>query len=395
MTDAAIDSMVRLANQERLAGEQAHGYSRPPISGGSRCRTYACLPSLFALCAALLSGSQAAADDPFYKGKRLSLIINFAAGGPTDIEGRLLAKHLAKHIDGHPGVLVQNMDGAGGMIGAGYLGEVAPKDGTTLGYFTGSAWRYANNPERFRVDFRTYEFVAYQPGTSIAYMRTDVPPGIKDATDIVKAKGVVAGGLGAENSKDLLLRLGLDMLGVPYKYVTSYRGSSAARLALQQNEINLLRGVAAELPRGGRADAGEEKARPSASGTTPIRAPRSGMHPAGRGSPHPLVPRAVPEDQRRNAVRPTLGRLSHRADRQRSDAAANRASARRAGSGGRGLARGGAPAQRRQGACRGSGPDDRLRAGMGGRPRHQHEVRAAITISPDMRAFIADYIGGG
>jgi hypothetical protein len=70
-------------------------------------------------------------------------------------------------------------------------------------------------------------------------MRTDVPPGIKRPTDIVKARGVVAGGLGAENSKDLLLRLGLDMLGVPYKYVTSYRGSQAARLALQQNEINI------------------------------------------------------------------------------------------------------------------------------------------------------------
>src|SRR5947209_790532 len=190
------------------------------------------------LCAAVF-GAHAAADEPYYKGKRLSLIINFAAGGPTDIEGRLLAKHLVKHIDGHPGIVVQNMDGAGGMIGAGYLGEIAPKDGSTLGYFTGSAWRYANNPERFRVDFRSYEFVAYQPGTSVAYMRTDVPPGIKQASDIVRAKGVVAGGLGAENSKDLLLRLGLDMLGVPYKYVTSYRGSQAARLALQQNEINI------------------------------------------------------------------------------------------------------------------------------------------------------------
>ena len=191
------------------------------------------------ICAVFAGAPAAAADEPFYRGKRLSLIINFAAGGPTDIEGRLFAKHLVKHIEGHPSIIVQNMDGAGGMIGAGYLGEVAPKDGTVVGYFTGSAWRYANNPERFRVDFRTYEFVAYQPGTSIAYMRTDVPPGIKDATDIVKARGVVAGGLGAENSKDLLLRLGLDMLGVPYKYVTSYRGSQAARLALQQNEINL------------------------------------------------------------------------------------------------------------------------------------------------------------
>ena len=84
------------------------------------------------------------------------------------------------------------MDGAGGMAGAGYLGEVAPKDGTVMGYFTGSAWRFANNPERFRVDFRSYEFVAYQPGTAVIYVRTDVAPGMKTATDIIKAKGVVA-----------------------------------------------------------------------------------------------------------------------------------------------------------------------------------------------------------
>src|SRR5206468_9144686 len=90
-------------------------------------------------CAALAGVPHASADEPYYKGKRLSLIINFAAGGPTDIEGRLLAKHLVKHIDGHPAIIAQNMDGAGGMIGAGYLGEVAPKDATTLGYCTGSA----------------------------------------------------------------------------------------------------------------------------------------------------------------------------------------------------------------------------------------------------------------
>ena len=195
--------------------------------------------ALIGLCAAATVAAPGAADEPFYKGKRLTVLINFAAGGPTDIEGRLLAKHLGKHVDGHPSIVVQNMDGAGGMAGAGYLGEVAPKDGTVMGYFTGSAWRFANNPERFRVDFRSYEFVAYQPGTAVIYVRTDVAPGMKTATDIIKAKGVVAGGLGAENSKDLLLRLGLDMLGVPHKYVTSYRGSQAARLALQQNEINL------------------------------------------------------------------------------------------------------------------------------------------------------------
>ena len=71
------------------------------------------------------AATPAAGQEPFYKGKRITVLINFAAGGPTDIEGRLFAKHLAKHIEGQPNILVQNMDGAGGVVGASYLGEVA------------------------------------------------------------------------------------------------------------------------------------------------------------------------------------------------------------------------------------------------------------------------------
>ena len=86
------------------------------------------------------------ADEPFYKGKRLIVLINFAAGGPADIESRIFAKHLVKHIDGAPNLVIQNMDGAGGLIGAQYLGEVAAKDGTVLGALTGTAWIYASDP---------------------------------------------------------------------------------------------------------------------------------------------------------------------------------------------------------------------------------------------------------
>lgn len=190
--------------------------------------------------AALLAfASSACADDPFYKGKRVTLLVNFAAGGPTDIEGRLFAKHIVKHIQGQPSIIVQNMDGAGGIVGAKYLGEVAPRDGTMIGYITGVGFMYALDPDRFRVDFKTYEFLAYQPGTTIHYMRTDVPPGMKEATDIVKAEGLYAGGLSIDTPKDLRLRLALDMLGVPYKYVTGYRSSPPARLALARGEINM------------------------------------------------------------------------------------------------------------------------------------------------------------
>ena len=77
------------------------------------------------------------AETPFYQGKNVIFIINFSAGGPTDIEGRIVARHLAKHIPGNPTVIPQNMAGAGGVTGMNFLGEVAKRDGLTLGYFTG------------------------------------------------------------------------------------------------------------------------------------------------------------------------------------------------------------------------------------------------------------------
>jgi len=85
---------------------------------------------LLVIAAVVAAGASAAlADEPFYQGKRVTLLVNFAPGGPTDVEGRLLAKHIVKHIAGHPLIIVQNKDGASGLVGAAYLGEVGPRDG--------------------------------------------------------------------------------------------------------------------------------------------------------------------------------------------------------------------------------------------------------------------------
>ena len=187
--------------------------------------------------AAALGGVEASAQG-FYTGKRLTILINYAAGGPADIEGRVVARHLGRHIEGQPQIVVQNMDGAGGLIGTNYIGEIAPRDGTMLGLLTGVAWPYASETKPRKVDFKLYEFVAYQPGTTVYFMRTDVKPGIKNPLDLGRAEGLVSGGLSAESSKDLLLRLTLEMLGRSYKYVTGYRGSNAARHALTTGEVN-------------------------------------------------------------------------------------------------------------------------------------------------------------
>lgn len=207
-----------------------------------------CIMMAVALAAMSVSATAQTADS-YYAGRRLTFLINFAPGGPTDIEGRLFARHVVKHIPGKPTFIIQNMDGAGGGAGVNYLGEVAPRDGSMIGYLSGSAWRYVTTKDTARTDFLSYRFVAYQPGTTVYFVRADVAPGLKTPADVVKGANIVIGGLSADSSKDLLLRLTADMLGLKYKYVTGYKSNFAARLAFQRGEINLF----SESPPGYRA----------------------------------------------------------------------------------------------------------------------------------------------
>ena len=195
--------------------------------------------ALLAICALAVGASQASAQEPFYKGKRLTMLVNFDAGSATDIDARVFARHFVKHIDGAPQLIIQNMPGGGGANGTMYLGEVAPRDGSMVGFLTATAWNFASEPERFRVDVKTYEFVGYTGGTTIYYVRKDVPPGINQPADIVKAKGLVSGGVNARTGRDISIRLTLDILGVPFRHVSGYNSGERARLALLRQEIHL------------------------------------------------------------------------------------------------------------------------------------------------------------
>lgn len=197
--------------------------------------------AVVAMAASLAMGAAfgtAHAAQPFYQGKQVTILVNFAAGGPTDVEARLFTRAIARHIKGNPLLIVRNMDGAGGMTGANYLGEIAPRDGTYLGYFSSVPWLYSIMPNQRRVAVDKFDFVAYQPGTAIHYMRTDVKPGIKSVGQLLSAQNLVVGGLSRDNAKDIMMRLALDMLDVKYKYVTAYIGSQGVRLALERGEVN-------------------------------------------------------------------------------------------------------------------------------------------------------------
>src|SRR5579863_1714900 len=85
--------------------------------------------------AALLIAPPARAQtvEEFYQGKALTVIVGNGPGGGFDVYARLLARHIGQYVPGHPSVVVQNMPGAGSLVAANYIYNVAPRDGTTFG----------------------------------------------------------------------------------------------------------------------------------------------------------------------------------------------------------------------------------------------------------------------
>jgi len=94
-----------------------------------------------AIAAALLAAGDAAAQpsEQFFARKTVTITIGYTAGGSYDLYGRMVARHLGKHIPGQPTLIAQNMPGAGSLKAANYLYEVAPRDGTALGVVVESA----------------------------------------------------------------------------------------------------------------------------------------------------------------------------------------------------------------------------------------------------------------
>lgn len=181
----------------------------------------------------------APANAQFYKGKRLTMLINYGAGGPTDIEGRIVASYLPKHIPGHPRIIVKNMGGGGGMIASNYLGEVAEPDGMTFGFFTWNVLAGMIGDPGLRVGYDKFRFIAGIANPIVLYARKDTPPGLSAGGDLMKASGFKACSLNPRNTNTIMQVLSLDLLGLKYKAVPGYRGLKAVESAVLKGECQV------------------------------------------------------------------------------------------------------------------------------------------------------------
>ncbi len=170
------------------------------------------------------TASMSAAPAAGYPTKPVTLIIPFSAGGPTDTVGRLIGKAMEAELK-QP-VVVENVGGPGGTVGAGRVARAAPDGYTLLLHHIGQSTApslYRKLPYNAVEDFETIGLVNEVPMTLIA--RKDFPPkNLKELIAYVKAnKDKVTyanAGLGAASHLCGMLfmtAIQTDLTTVPYK----------------------------------------------------------------------------------------------------------------------------------------------------------------------------------
>jgi tripartite-type tricarboxylate transporter receptor subunit TctC len=184
------------------------------------------------------SVSGAAAQTPYYQGKTITIITGSQTGDLYDIYARMIATHMGKHIPGNPGILVQNMTGAGHIVAANFVYAVAKPDGLTL---------LAPNPNLYidqligrpeiKFDWAKFAWLGNASRTTdLLYMRTDAP--FKTIEDVRSAKEPPkCGATGTGTTGYLVPRLLEETIGAKFNIVTGYKGGNEVDLAVERGEI--------------------------------------------------------------------------------------------------------------------------------------------------------------
>jgi tripartite-type tricarboxylate transporter receptor subunit TctC len=175
--------------------------------------------------------------EDFYKGKQVRLIVGSSAGDGYDLWSRLIARHIARHIPGRPGIVVQNMPGAGTITATNHLFTVAPKDGTVFGSFSRSLPSQAvlNRPN-IRFDPRQFGWLG-SPETVNRVCAIGAASKVKTIDDVFTQE-VLVGGIGAGMVPTFLPTMLNKLVGTKFRVVEGYGSTGAVFLAIERGEVD-------------------------------------------------------------------------------------------------------------------------------------------------------------
>jgi tripartite-type tricarboxylate transporter receptor subunit TctC len=180
----------------------------------------------------------AAQGEQFYEGKTLTLLAGTAPGNVYDLYARLLARHMANFIPGHPKIIVQNVPGAASMIAANLLYNVTKPDGLTIGAIYPALYfdQVIGRPE-VKYDFSKFVWLGSPVKSEhLLYMRADTP--FKTLADVVKTKTPPkCGATGTVSTGYYIPKLLNDILGTKFDVVLGYPSGTRIDLAVERGEL--------------------------------------------------------------------------------------------------------------------------------------------------------------
>ena len=199
-------------------------------------RQWKILASAAAMLAVFAQTAAAQTAAEFYKGKQIQLLIGFGVGGGNDLWARTIARFMGNHMPGHPTIVPENQPGAGGLLVANRLYNVAPKDGTVIGlinrgipfepllagkgtHFDALKFNYLGSPER---------------DTTVCAARKDAP--VKTMKDL-HSETLTVGGTGSGADTSVYPLFLSNLFGMKFKVVNGYKGSHQVQLAMERNEV--------------------------------------------------------------------------------------------------------------------------------------------------------------
>jgi tripartite-type tricarboxylate transporter receptor subunit TctC len=186
-----------------------------------------------------LAVTQASAQsaDSFYKGKSISIVVFSGPGGAYDTYSRLLSRHLGKHLDGNPSIIVRNMPGAGGITAARHLAEVAAKDGTVIGSLSRTLiYEPLLGSNAAKLDYNAFGWIGSMAQSTAVYVSWHTSR-IKAVADLYQ-KDLLIAGTGAASETTIVSNILNGILGTHLKLINGYDGSSAALKAMEAGEVD-------------------------------------------------------------------------------------------------------------------------------------------------------------
>ena len=178
------------------------------------------------------------AQAPFYQGKTITVIVGYLAGDGYDIWARLLAGHLGKHIPGTPNMIVQNMPGAGSMIAANQLYNVAKPDGLTMASIGPSLYLdQLVGKKEVQFDWAKFGWVGSTENTPwLLYMNSNTP--YKTIDDVRRAKDAPkCSATSTGTSGHFIPKLLEEAVGAKFNVVMGYQGGAEQDLAFERGEV--------------------------------------------------------------------------------------------------------------------------------------------------------------